>query len=209
MTKRRITVVIADAGPLISLAMGQALDLLLLARPGVQVVLTDVVYFEVTALADRYADGAEIAQFLAQNQDRIAIKETTIGKLALPNLRLQLEQGQKVQWGEDFGELSISGFVKSARTFNPGSPTLVLLEDDWFEENAYALPGNVHLVSTSSFLDGLERHGVIPSAQAIKDRILRRRPGFRRDYLLDREAHKIADGTTWKASFQAVKPAKQ
>lgn len=205
MTPKRINVVVADAGPLISLAMGQSLDLLLLARPGVQLVLTDVVYFEVTALTERYADGAEIASFLAYNKDRIEIKDTTIGKLALPNLRQQLARGEKVQWGQDFGELSIIGFIKSARSFNPGSPTLVLLEDDWFEENAYALPGNVHLVSTSSFLNGLERHGLIPSAQAIKDLISSRRPGFRRDYLLDQAAPKIAAGTTWEASFQSNK----
>ena len=179
MTQKRITVAIADAGPLISLAMGQALDLLLLARSGVRLVVTDIVHFEVTALADRYADGVQIANFLDKNKDRVEIAETTIGKLALPAMRQQLERGERVQWGEDFGELSISGFVKSNRTFNPGDPTMVLLEDDWFEENVYALPGNIHLVSTSSFLNGLERRGLIKSAKAIKDLIVSKRPGFR------------------------------
>jgi len=176
MTQKRITVAIADAGPLISLAMGDALDVLLLARPGVQLIVTDVVHFEVTALAHRYADGAQIAEFLDHHKDRVQIAETTIGRLALPAMRLQLENGERIQWGDDFGELSISGFVKAARTFNPGEPTLVLLEDDWFEENVYALPGNIHLVSTSSFLNGLERHGLIKSAKTIKDLILSRRP---------------------------------
>jgi len=202
MTQKRITVVIADAGPLISLAMGDALDLLLLARPGVRLVVTDIVHFEVTALADRYADGAHIANFLEKNKDRVEIAETTIGRLALPAMRQHLERGERVQWGEDFGELSISGFVKSARTFNPGDPTMVLLEDDWFEENVYALPGNVHLVSTSSFLNGLERRGLIKSAKAIKDLIVSKRPGFRVDHLLDQQAGKIAKGTTWELSFR-------
>jgi hypothetical protein len=202
MTKKRITIAIADAGPLISLAMGDALDVLLLARPGVQLVVTDIVHFEVTALAHQYADGVQIAEFLDKNKDRVQIAETTIGRLALPAMRLQLDSGERIQWGDDFGELSISGFVKAARTFNPGAPTLVLLEDDWFEENVYALPGNIHLVSTSSFLNGLERHGLIKSAKAIKDLILSRRPGFRVDHLLDREAGKIPEGTTWEASFR-------
>jgi len=202
MTQKRITVAIADAGPLISLAMGDALDWLLLARPGVRLVVTDIVHFEVTALADRYADGAQIASFLEKNKDRVEIAETTIGRLALPAMRQQLERGERVQWGEDFGELSISGFVKSARTFNPGDPTMVLLEDDWFEENVYALPGNVHLVSTSSFLNGLERRGLIKSAKAIKDLIVSKRPGFRVDHLLDQQAGKIAQGTTWELSFR-------
>ncbi|OGB74169.1 MAG: hypothetical protein A2496_00110 [Burkholderiales bacterium RIFOXYC12_FULL_60_6] len=117
-------------------------------------------------------------------------------------MRLQLEHGERVQWGEDFGELSISGFIKNARNFNPGDPTMVLLEDDWFEENMYALPGNVHLVSTSSFLNGLERHGLIKSAKAIKDLIVSKRPGFRVDHLLDQQAGKIVQGTTWVPSFR-------
>lgn len=202
MTLKRITVAIADAGPLISLAMGDSLDLLLLARPGVRLVVTDIVHFEVTALADRYADGAQIADFLHSNKDRVEIAETTIGKLALPTMRQQLACGERVDWGNDYGELSISGFIKSARTFNPGEPTMVLLEDDWFEENMYALPGNVHLVSTSSFLGGLELCGLIKSAKAIKDLIVSKRPGFRADHLLDQQADKIVPGTTWEPSFR-------
>ncbi|MBK6998615.1 MAG: hypothetical protein IPH35_01090 [Rhodoferax sp.] len=202
MAKRKITLAIPDSGPLISLAMGNALHLLLLVRPGVGLVVTDIVHFETTALSQRYTDGAQIADFLDQNRDRIAIMPTTIGKLALPEMKRQLLNGEKVQWGEDFGELSIIGFVKSARTFNPGEPTLILIEDDWFEDNTYALPGNMHLVSTSSFLDGLERRGVITSAREIKDLILSKRPGFRADYLVDREAQKIPQGTTWEESFR-------
>jgi hypothetical protein len=202
MTKKRITIAIPDAGPLISLAMGNALDLLLSARPGVKLVVTDIVHFETTALSDRFADGARIVDFLSKNKGRIAIENTTIGKLALPVLKKQLENGENVQWGEDYGELSIISFLKSARTFNPGDPTMVLIEDDWFEENAYTLPGNVHLVSTGSFLNGLERRGVIQSAKEIKDRILKKRPGFRVDHLVDREAEKIPEGTTWDESFR-------
>jgi hypothetical protein len=201
MTKRRITIVIPDAGPLISLAMGNALDLLLAVRPGVELVVTDIVHFETTALSNRFADGVQIADFFEKNKQRIAVKETTIGKLALPDLKRQLENGANVQWGEDYGELSIISFIKGARTFNPGNPTMVLIEDDWFEENAYALPGNMHLVSTGSFLNGLERRGIIPSAKEIKDRIVKKRPGFRVDHLLDRAAEKIPEGTAWEASF--------
>jgi len=45
--KRPIRLVIPDTGPLISLAAGDALDLLLLAREDVRIVLTDMVEFEV------------------------------------------------------------------------------------------------------------------------------------------------------------------
>lgn len=207
MAKKRITIAIPDAGPLISLAMGNALELLLAIRPGVQLVVTDIVHFETTALADRFADGAQIAEFLEVNKSRIHITETSIGNLALPVMRKQIEMGERVQWAPDYGEMSIMSFVRLAKTFNPGEPTMVLIEDDWFEENAFALPGNVHLVSTSSFLTGLERRGVINSAQAIKDLIKTKRPGFRVDHLIDREAEKIPQGTSWEESFVPPRPS--
>lgn len=51
--KKTIQVVLPDAGPLISLALGNALDLLLLASNDVRLVLTDVVEFETTHRTDR------------------------------------------------------------------------------------------------------------------------------------------------------------
>ena len=94
-------------------------------------------------------------------------------------------------------ELSITNFVISLRTANPGDPMLVLTEDDWFASNTYALPGNVHLLSTAAFLDGLEAAGRIPSAAAIRARIQAARPHFKADWLLDRPAEKIA--TEWRS----------
>lgn len=58
---------------------------------------------------------------------------------------------------QDLGELSITNFVISVRRANPGEPVLVLIEDDRFIGNSYAVPGNVHLLSTASFLQGPEK----------------------------------------------------
>lgn len=199
---RPISVVLPDTGPLISLAAGGALDLLLLARHDVRIVVTDMVHFEATHRADDFADGAAIASFLAKNEERIEVVPTTIGQFALPELKRRLAAGEQVSMPQDLGELSITNFVISIRQANPGDPMLVLIEDDWFIGNSYAVPGNVHLLSTASFLDGLEKAGVIPSAAEVRRRIQQQRPYFRADWRVDQDATRIEDGTEWASRFR-------
>ena len=64
-----------------------------------------------------------------------------------------------------------------------------------------ALAGELHVVSTASWLEGLEEIGVIPSAADVRARILRRRPYFRVDYREDTPAGKIEGGTEWRSRF--------
>jgi len=199
--KRPIRLVIPDTGPLISLAAGDALDLLLLAREDVRIVLTDMVEFEATRRADEYVDGAKIRQFLMDHAQRIEVLPTTIGQMALPDMRRRLDQGESAQMPKDIGELSIVNVVISLRTANPGDPTLVLIEDDWFTADTYAVPGNIHLLSTAAFLDGLEQAGVLPSAAEVRMRIQHQRPNFRSDWLVDLPAPKIEAGTEWVSRF--------
>lgn len=202
MAKKRITIVIPDAGPLISLAMGDALHLLLSLKPGVRLVLTDFVHFEVTVFADRFLDGAQIASFVKKNQRDIEVVATTIGEFAIPTIKEKLGKDPDAPWPHDLGELSISSFITTSKDFNPGEPTLVLIEDDWFTANSYAVPGNVHLLSTSAFLEGLQAEGVIDSAGAIRKLIQSKRPGFKIEFKVDKEAAKIPEGTRWRKSFQ-------
>ena len=202
MAKKRITIVIPDAGPLISLAMGDALHLLLSLKPGVRLVLTDFVHFEVTVFADRVLDGAQIASFVKKNQRDIEVVATTIGEFAIPTIKEKLGKDPDAPWPHDLGELSISSFITTSKDFNPGQPTLVLIEDDWFTANSYAVPGNVHLLSTSAFLEGLQAEGVIDSAGAIRKLIQSKRPGFKIEFKVDKEAAKIPEGTRWRKSFQ-------
>jgi hypothetical protein len=194
MTKpRAIRVVIPDTGPLVSLAVGDALDLLLAVSDDVRIVITDVVEFEATHRAEAYIDGAAINAFLHAHAPRVEVMPTTVGQLALADARRRAETGEAWTLPKDLGELSITNFVISLRTVNPGDdPMLVLTEDDWFAANAYALPGNVHLLSTAAFLDGLEAAGRIPSAAAVRARIQAARPHFKADWVLDRPAEKIA-----------------
>lgn len=200
--KRPIRLVLPDTGPLISLAAGDALDLLLLARRDVRIVLTDVVEFEATRRADTFVDGAKIQQFLRDHAERVEVLPTTIGQLALPDLRRRLDAGEFAKLPKDIGELSITNFVISLRTSNPGDPTLVLIEDEWFTANAYAVPGNVHLLSTSAFLDGLEKAGLLKSAADVRMRIQQQRPNFKADWLVDLPAEKLEQGSEWVSRFR-------
>lgn len=198
--KQRIRIVLPDAGPLISLACGEALDLLLSFTDDVRIVLTDVVEFEVTHRSSDLTDARAIMGFLEKNKDRIEVMQTTVGSLALADLKRKLRAGQPAALPKDMGELSITSFVISLRTANPGEPTLVIVEDDWFESNAYAVPGNVHLLSTASWLDGLEALEIIESAAEVRARIQAARPNFRSSLDLDKEAERIPGGTDWRAA---------
>lgn len=203
MTKKRpIRIVIPDAGPLISLALGDALDVLLLVSSDVRIVLTDIVEFEVTHRGDRYADAVVIQEFISKQADRIEVRETTIGRLAIDEYKRKTLAGEQASLPKDSGELSITGFILSLRTVNPGEPMLVIVEDDWFSANAYAVPGNVHLLSTAALLGGLEALGRIPSAAAIRNKIQAARPNYRADFFLDQEAEKVPQGTEWRSRFE-------
>ena len=195
--KRPVRIVLPDAGPLISLALGNALDLLLLAADDVRLVVTDVVEFEATHRSDQYADAVIIRKFLREHAQRVEVLPTTIGTLALGDLRRRALAGEQVRLSKDLGELSITNFVISLRTINPGDPMLVIIEDDWFSANSFSVPGNVHLLSTSAWLDGLEALGQIPSAAAVRAQILAARPNFRADFLVDIEAEKVQDSSGW------------
>ena len=85
--KKRIRIFIPDAGPLISLAMGDALDLLLLMSEDVRVILTDVVNYEATHRSDDLDDAKILKDFLHVNADRIEIESTFFGTLALEDLK--------------------------------------------------------------------------------------------------------------------------
>lgn len=197
-----IRVLLPDTGPLISLASADALDLLLCVSDDVRLVLTDVVHHEATRRAAAYIDGARILAFLQMHAERVEVLPTTVGQLALQDMVKRVAQGGSDALPADLGELSITSVVISLRTANPGDPMLVLIEDDWFQANAYALPGNIHLVSTAAWLDGLQALGVIASAAELRARIQLARPHFRADWLVDSAAEKIEGGTEWRSRFK-------
>lgn len=202
MLKKQIRIFIPDAGPLISLAMGDALDLLLLLSTDVRLILTDIVNYEATHRSEDLDDAKKLKDFLAVHADRIEVESTFFGKLGLEDLERKKERGESATLPRDAGEISINSLIINLRTFNPGDPTLVLMEDSWFEANVYSLPGNVHLLSTSAWLDGLQELGLIQSAAEIRLRIQAKKPSIKFLSSIDREAEKIPEGTEWRSKFR-------
>ena len=87
MTRQQaIRVVLPDTGPLISLALGESIDLLLAVASDVRLVLTDVVEFEAAHRADDLPDAQAIRAFLRSHADRIEVMPTTIDSIALAGL---------------------------------------------------------------------------------------------------------------------------
>lgn len=208
-----VEVVIPDAGPLISLAMADALDVLLVFNEGVRIVITDFVEFEVTRYRDQRADAQRICDFITRNAGRIEIQQTLYGKamkemFALrerfdedPAFRtaMQAMNVQSPTLPKDVGELSIVSYVNSLITYPPGTPVLILAEDDFFLHSGAANPGNAHVLSTRAFLETLQALGKVPSAKAIWQRILTHRPLVNKA-AVDRRAGKLATG--WRDAVQ-------
>src|ERR1017187_3030208 len=129
--RKPIRIFIPDSGPLISLAMGDALDLLLLLSADVRLIITDVVKYEATHRSEDLEDAKILKDFLVAHADRIEVSETYFGKLALEDLERKCGNGESASLPRDAGEISITSLIINLRTFNPGDPTLVLMEDSW------------------------------------------------------------------------------
>jgi hypothetical protein len=197
---RSIRLVIPDSGVLISLAQGDLLDLLTVFHAHIQIVITDVVEYEVRRRID-IEDAQLIRAFLSRNAARIQVEATSFG----PLLRT-IRDHPEIQLPDDVGELSIYSYINTTRKSNPGEATLILFEDDWFIRNAVR-PGNAYLLSTHAFLDGLERIAPEFSSTHALNEILKRRPAFQ-FARLDDSASKIPGGTEWQPAVDVAAIAK-
>ncbi len=175
-TSKSISIVIPDAGVLISLAKADILELLMVFNPRARLTITDAVEYEATRSTER-DDALRIRSFLSRYAGNITVDATSFHGVIE---RSRLDPTFSVP--DDMGEMSIYSYVNAMKTRNPGEPTLVLFEDNWFLGNSIlsSAPANVHLLSTMAFLEGLEK--LVPefSAKAAMDRIASQRPTFNR-----------------------------
>ncbi len=213
---RRIEIVIADAGPLISLARADALETLLVFKDNVSLVITDFVEFEVTRHRDKHADALRICEFISRYAGIVEIQETSIGKTMkqMVQMRELFEENAAFRQmmlsnnsvppaiPKDIGELSIVSYANEMITNPPGLPVLILAEDDFFLHSGSALPGNVHILSTRAFLETLYELGHIPAAKALWETIQGERPGVNTTHV-DRQAGKI--NTEWQSAIDNEK----
>lgn len=157
---KRCIIVIADAGPFNSLWVADQLSHLLTLD--MKIVVVDAVYDEMTSDTSCPKDKA-VKEFIDRNQPPFIVEPTDIGKME----RAKRARGEKPK--KNAGELAIMDFLSSddglRRYLAPGDPVALLFEDAGW--HVYRKPPNLHVLSTVGLLRGLERVGVVKSADAI------------------------------------------
>ena len=182
-----IVVVIPDAGPLISLARADRLDLL--DRFNSQILITDAVKIEILGGRLRTADQDLLRDWLQSGGNRVRVVETPWGAAMLENFRLReaLSAEKRVRIPRNpllrnSGEKSIRDLAEEIRHGMSSEETgLVLFEDQHVPKIDFG--PYMRVMSTWSFAGALETLEIIPSAADLFDRIeLAGRRSPRADY---------------------------
>ena len=162
-TRAHSVVLLPDAGPLITLAYADALDLLL--KPGWAVQLVDMVLHEVTRNAtptsraiDAWAREQQVRVLptrVFEHHTRAAGDAATAAKKA------------------NLGELAIQEAMSDFALAVPPTAGVFLFEDHKLARVSFLLPENCRKVTTRAFLLFLEQQGLIASAADVQARALR------------------------------------
>jgi hypothetical protein len=154
------SLIVTDTSPLLTLALGDALDALL--RPGLPVRIPDAVYVEATRVHG--APGADtIVEWINAHLDEVRIVPTEIGI----DQQRRLEERRSIRGlGEQAAIEALDRFLRS----EPDAEALLLFEDTDIERRRAIVDERVTLISTGDFLRELEAAGRIQSADFILDR---------------------------------------
>lgn len=147
-----------DAGPLITLAYAEALDLLLI--PGWSVQIVDMVLHELTR--NQTPTSQAIAAWVKTNKLSV-----------VPTKTLQHFQRSQVASAtalrkSNLGELAIQEAMNNFALLDPAPTGIFLFEDHKIARTSFLLPDNCRKVSTRAFLIFLEQKGWLESATAIE-----------------------------------------
>lgn len=162
MTARCI-LIIPDAGPINSLWVAGELPLLL--KVGMPVIIVDQVYAELTSDPEHYVKDRQVKEFVEAHPEVFTIEDTNVGRMAAA-LRLQ----GTFQTGQSLGEAAIADFFQHGlqKYVRDDQAALLLFEDaDFRSVKVIRRPRNVHLLSTVSWLRGLQDMGIVASADDI------------------------------------------
>ncbi|CAB3781752.1 hypothetical protein [Pararobbsia alpina] len=159
MTANATVTLLPDAGPLITLAYADALDLLL--KSGWTVALVDMVLHEVTR--NETPTSARIGEWVRDN--RIPVLETNVYH-RYTQVRA-VSPSRKANLGELAIQEEMSGFGLAAEQTG-----IFLFEDHKIARASFLLPDNCRKVSTRAFLLFLEQQGLIESATDVERRAI-------------------------------------
>lgn len=159
MAAKATVTLLPDAGPLITLAYANALDLLL--KTGWSVALVDMVLHEVTR--NETPTSAQIAAWARDNS--IPVLESGIyGRYLQADASAP---ARKTNLGEFAIQEVMSGFGLTAERIG-----VFLFEDHKIARASFLLPDNCRKVSTRAFLQFLEQQGLIESAADVERRAI-------------------------------------
>jgi hypothetical protein len=150
-------ILLADAGPLITLAYADALDVLLL--PGWTVQMVDMVLHEVTR--NQTPSSQKIAAWVTQQQ--LLIRETRICQ----RYTQALAAGE-VPRKANLGELAIQEVMTDFALLAEPSTGVFLFEDHKVARASFLLPDGCYKISTRAFLQFLEQQGLLASAAEVE-----------------------------------------
>ncbi len=148
-----------DAGPLITLAYADALDVLL--KPGWTVMLVDMVLHEVTR--NQTPTSGKIANWLAATQTTILPTRT------FTHFKRASTRGPAAR-KNNLGEFAIQETMSDFALMTPPKRAVFLFEDHKIARASFLVPDTCQKVSTRAFLIFLEQKGLIQSAAEIERR---------------------------------------
>ncbi len=155
------TTLLPDAGPLITLAYADALDLLL--APGWSVEIVDMVLKELTRNTTPTSE--RINTWVQHN--RLAVLTTRVGD----HYEKAVAENQSIR-KSGLGELAIQETMSAFALDTPPRTGVFLFEDHKIARASFHLPDCCRKVSTRAFLLFLEQRSLIPSAMEIERRAL-------------------------------------
>ena len=150
--------VLPDAGPLITLAYADALDLLL--KPAWPVRIVDMVLHEVTRNAT--PTSAKISAWVKAGQLELVSTRT----YALYHAARAETKGAPRK--ANLGELAVQEAMHQLALDEPLTTGIFLFEDHKIARTTFLVPDNCRKVSTRAWLQFLEGKGWIDSAMAIE-----------------------------------------
>ena len=151
-------VLLPDAGPLITLAYADSLDLLF--RPGWSVALVDRMLHEVTR--NQTPTSEKLARWAETH--KLPVLPTRISQRFQQNLSANVVAPRK----SNLGELAIQEAMNDFALALPPKTGVFLFEDHKIARASFLVPDNCRKVSTRAFLLFLEQKGWLASATEIE-----------------------------------------
>lgn len=158
MTTPADTVLLPDAGPLITLAYADSLELLF--KPRWTVALVDMVLHEVTR--NQTPTSEKLARWAQANH--VPVLTTKIHEHHQQSVASSSVAPRK----SNLGELAIQESMNSFAVESPPKTGVFLFEDHKIARAGFVVPDNCRKVSTRAFLLFLEQKGWLASATEIE-----------------------------------------